>query len=110
MEQQRPARGTEGQIAKFIKDHEVELGHAFCDLSGLSLDLFLFEGVDQLDGAEEADLSAVMFDGLNAEGCRDMGLASARATDQNDVLRTVDELTAMQGPDGGLVDLAGGEV
>ena len=79
MEQQGPAGGAEGQIAKFIQDHEVELGQAFGDLPGLSLGLFLFEGVDQLDGGEEADLATVMFDGLNAEGGCDMGFAGARA-------------------------------
>ena len=39
-----------------------------------------------------------------------MGLAGARATDQDHVLRPIHELTAMQCPDSGLIDLAGGEV
>ena len=66
MEQQGPARGTERQVAQFIQDPEVELGQAFGNLSGLSLGFFLFEGVDQLDGREAANLPAMMFDGLDA--------------------------------------------
>jgi hypothetical protein len=50
MEQQSPARGAEWQVAQFVQDHEVEVGHAFRDLSSLSLGLFLFEGIDQFDG------------------------------------------------------------
>ena len=69
---QRPARGAEGQIAQFIKDHEIEAGQAFGNLPGLALGLLLFEGVDQFNGGEEADLAAVMLDGLDAEGGRDM--------------------------------------
>lgn len=62
VEQQSPARGTEWEVAQFIQDHEVELGHAFGDLPCLSL----LEGVDQFDGGEEADLATVMLDGLDA--------------------------------------------
>ena len=110
MEQKRPARGAEGQIAKFIQDHEVELGQALGDLPCLALGFFLFEGIDQLDGGEEPDLSAVMFDGLDTEGGGNMGLAGARAADQHHVLRPIHELAAVQGSDGGLVDLAGSKV
>jgi hypothetical protein len=70
----------------------------------------MLEGVDQFDGREEAGLSAVMFDGLDAERGGDMGLAGSRPTDQHDVLGLIHELAAVQGPDSGLVDLAGGEV
>lgn len=73
MEQKRPARGAEGQISKFIQDHEVELGQALGDLPCLALGFFLFEGVDQFDGGEEPDLSAVMLDGLDTEGGGNMG-------------------------------------
>ena len=61
---------------------------------------FLFEGVDQFDGGEEADLAAVMLDGLDAEGGRDMGFARSGTADQDNILRAVHALTAMQGPDG----------
>ena len=37
------------------------------DLPGLSLRLFLFEGIDQFDGGEEADTLFVVFDGLHTE-------------------------------------------
>jgi hypothetical protein len=56
---------------------EIELGQAFRGLAGLALGLFLFEGIDQFDGREEADLSAVMFDGLDAEGGGNMGFAGS---------------------------------
>ena len=90
MEQQGPAGGAEGQVAQFVQDHEVELGHCFGDLAGLALGLFLFEGVDQFDGREEADFSTMMFDGLNAKGRRDMGFAGARQA--NDILPAVPDL------------------
>jgi hypothetical protein len=51
-----------------------------------------------------------LLDRLDAKGRCDMGLARSRAADEDHVLRAVHELTAMQGPDCGLVDLAGGEV
>jgi hypothetical protein len=89
---------------------EVELGQAFGDLPGLAFGLFLLDGVDQFDGREEADLAAVMFDRLDAEGGGDMCFSGSWATDQDHVLGAVHELTAVQGPDSGLVDLAGGEV
>ena len=89
---------------------EVELGQAFGNLAGLSLGLFLFEGIDQFDGGEEADLAAMMLDGLDTEGRRDMGLARSWPPDQHDILGAVHKLTAMEGPNGGLVDLTGGEV
>ena len=95
VEQQGSTRGTEREVAQFIKDHEVELGQAFGDLSGLALGLFLFEGVDQFDGREEADLSAVMLDGLDTECRRDMGFSGAWATNQDDVLSTIHELAAI---------------
>jgi hypothetical protein len=110
MEEQRPARGAERQVSQLVQDHEVELGQAFRDLACFALGLFLFEGVDQFNGGEEADFPAVVLDGLDAEGRRDMGLARARAADQDHVLSPVDELAAMQSPAGGFVDLAGGEV
>ena len=72
MEQQGAARSTEWQVSQFVEDHEIELGQVFGNLPGLALGLFLLEGVDQLDRGEEADLSAMMFDGLDAKGGGDM--------------------------------------
>ena len=68
MEEQRPARGAERQVSQLIEDHEIEAGQGFGKLSGLSLGLLLFKGIDQFDGGEEADLAAVMLNGLDAEG------------------------------------------
>ena len=93
MEQQGPARGAERQKPNSSGTDEdqdliwginslrteVEPGQAFRDLPGLSLGFLPFECVDQFDGGEEAGLAAVMFDGLDAEGGRDMGLAGSRA-------------------------------
>ena len=110
MERKRPDRGAERQVAQLVADHEVQLREAFGNLPCLAPGLFLFEGVDQFGGGEEADFAAMMFDGLNAEGGRDMGFSFARAADQHDVLRAIHELAAVQCPDSGLVDLAGGEV
>ena len=110
MEEQRPARGAERKISQLVEDHEVELGEVFGDLPGFAFGFLLFEGVDQLDRGEEADLPAMMFDGLNAECCRNMGLSGTRTADQHDILRPVDELAAVQLAHNGFVDLAGGEV
>ena len=73
VEEQCPTRRTERQVSQLVEDNEVELGHCFRDLPGLALNLFLFEGVDQFDGREEANLAAVMFDGLDAERRCDVG-------------------------------------
>ena len=48
--------------------------------------------------------------GGQPEAQGDMGFAGAGPADQNDVMRVIHELTAMQRPDSGFVDLAGGEV
>ena len=110
MEQQGCAREAERQAAQCIQDHEAELRQAFGHLPGLSLGLFLFKGVDQFDGGEDPDLSAVMFDGLDADGGGGMGFTGARAIDQDYVLRSINEFTMMQCPNSGLLDLAGGKV
>ena len=41
MEEQRPARGAEWQIAQFIQDHEIEAGQAFGNLPGLCGGLYV---------------------------------------------------------------------
>ena len=74
------------------------------------LGLFLFQRIDQLDGREEADLPAVVFDGLDAEGGGGMGFARSGATNQHDVLCTIQQLAFVSLAHCGLVDLAGGEV
>lgn len=77
MEQQGSAGGAEWRVSKFVEDHEIELGQVFCNLPGLALGLYLLEGVDQLDRGEEADFSAMVFDGLDAKCDGDMGFAGA---------------------------------
>ena len=77
MEEQGSAGGAERQVTELIQDDEVGIGEPSCDLPGLSLKLFLFEGVDELDGREEPDTLAVMFDGLDADGRGEMRLARA---------------------------------
>ncbi len=47
---------------------------------------------------------------LNADDCRDVALARTGAADQDNVLCIFHELSAVQLPDSGLVDLAGFEV
>ena len=77
MEEQRSAGGAERQVAKLVEDDEIGIGKPPSDLPGLSLQLLLLEGVDQLDRREEPDAFSVMFDGLNADGGRQMRLARA---------------------------------
>jgi hypothetical protein len=62
------------------------VGEAPRDLSGLSLKLFLFEGVDEFDGGEEPDALAVVLDGLDADRRGEMRLARAGAADQDDIV------------------------
>src|SRR3974390_3648605 len=78
MEEQGSAGGAEREIAEFVEDDEVGVGQAPCDLSGLSLKLLLFEGVDELDGGEEPDALSVVLDGLDAHRRGEMRLARAR--------------------------------
>ncbi len=68
MEQQGAARGAERQISKFVEGDEVGADQAFGDLAGRAQQFLLLERVDELDGGEEADLPAQVFDGLDADG------------------------------------------
>ena len=67
MEQERPARGTEGQVAELVEDDEIEARQPVSQLPCLVQSLFLLEGVDQIDGGEEPDLPAMMLDSLDVE-------------------------------------------
>ena len=87
MEEQCAAGGAERQVAEFVEDDEVGVGQPPGDLSRLSLEFFLFEGVDEFDGGEEPDALAVMFDGLDADGRGEMRLARAGSADQDGVMR-----------------------
>jgi len=44
------------------------------NLSGLALSFLLFQCIDEFDGGEEANALAVMFDGLDTERGRKVGL------------------------------------
>ena len=76
MEQQRPARSAERQVAEFVENDEVGVGEASGDLPGFSLVFFLFKGVDEFNRGEEPDALAMMLDGLDADGGGEMRLAS----------------------------------
>jgi hypothetical protein len=69
------------------QDHQIGFHQRLCDLARLALSLFLLQRVDQLDCREEAHTFAVVFDGLDAEGCGNMGLSCARPTPSRALLR-----------------------
>ena len=75
------------------------------NLSAFSLRFLLFECVDEVDSGEEANAFAMLLDGLGAEGRGDVGFASARSPDQNDVVSVFQELAAMKLAHQSLVDL-----
>jgi len=106
----RAAAGAERQVAQFIKDHQFQAAESPGDLPGLALDLFLLQGVDQPDGREEPDFSAMVLDGLNARGGRGVRFAGARTADQHSGPGAIQELNMVQLAHCGLVDLAGHEV
>ncbi len=68
------------------------------DLPGLALGILLFQDVDELDGRKETDPFTMMLDGLDAESCRDVRLARARARapNQDDIVSILQELAAME--------------
>jgi hypothetical protein len=80
MEEQCTTRGAERQVAQFVQDHQIEPGQALRDLARFTLGFLLLEGIDEFDGGEEADLSPVMLDRLDAESGRNMGLTGAGRT------------------------------
>ena len=79
VEEQGTARCAERQVSQLVQDHEIKPCQAFGDLAGFALGLFLFQGIDQFDGREEADFAVMMLDGLDAQGRGGMGLAGAWA-------------------------------
>ncbi len=110
VEQQCTAGRAERQVAKLVEDNQVDLCEHLSHLASLSEGLFLLQRVDQFDGRVEAHFASVVLDGLDADSCSDMAFASARPTDQNDVFCILYELTAMELPDRGLIDVARREV
>ena len=106
VEEQRPARGAERQVAKLVQDDEVGMGEPSGELPCLTVMLFLFEGVDEFDGREEPDALAVMLDGLDADSGRQMRLPRSGAADEDDVVGVLQELTSVELAHERLVDLA----
>src|SRR5580692_7839176 len=110
MEEQGPAGGAERQVAKLVEDDEIGVGEPRRDLAGFALKLLLFEGVDEFDGGEEPNALAVLLDGLDADRRGEMRLPRARAADQDDIVRVLQELATMELSYERLIGLAAGEV
>src|ERR1700729_2349840 len=110
MEEQGSPGGAERQIAKLVEDDEIGVGEPGCDLSWFALKLLLFKSVDQFNGGEEADALAMVLDRLDADRNGEMRLARAGAADQDDIMRVIQELAAVELTRERLVDLAAGEV
>ena len=110
VEQQGATRGTERQVAEFVEHNEIRVSEPAGDLPGLALGLLLLERIDELDGGEDADPLAVLFDGLDAQGGGDVGFACARAANQNDVVSVFQDLAPMELANERFVDLAAGEL
>ncbi len=106
VEQQCTAGRAERQVAKLVKDDQVDLCEHLSHPPGLPKGLFLLQCVDQFDGRVKAHLASVMFDGLDTDSCGDMAFASAGPTNQNDVFRILDELATIELADRSLVDVA----
>ena len=64
----------------------------------------------EFDGGEEADALAMMLDRLDADRGGEMRLACAGAADQDDIVRILQELAAMELTYERFIDLAAGEV
>ena len=106
MEEQGSAGGVERQVVKLVEDNEIGVGEPGGDLSWLALKLLLFKSVDEFDGGEEPHALAMVLDGLDADRRGEMCLACAGAGDQDDIVRILQDLAAMQLTRERLVDLA----
>lgn len=72
VEQHGTTGGAERQISQLVQYQEVGFHQHLCDLPSLALGLFLLQRIDQFDGREEAHAFAMMLNGLDADGGRDM--------------------------------------
>src|SRR5690606_20863404 len=88
----------------------IEAEQAIRQLAGSVYCLLLFERVDEIDGGEEADLLAVMLNGLNTQCRGDVALAGSRSPDQYDIIGGIHEVAPMQLAHERLIDLTGGKV
>ena len=91
MEQQCTAGLGERDIAQLVDDDAVQGRELPDDLPGIALGLLLDQGVDQIDGIEEAHLLAVV-DQSGSQSDGDMGFAGAGPSHQNDVVRLIGKL------------------
>ena len=98
------------QITRLVQDHEIASGEPLGDLPGLSQVFLLLKRIDQFDRREEANLFAVMFDGLNAESRHQMRLSGFGASDEDDIVGIADELAPMELSHQRFVDLARGKI
>ena len=110
VEQQGTACLAEGQVAQLIENDKIRIAQAQGDLALPSSGLLLLQCIDQLDGRQEAHASMMLLHGFDANGGGQVRLACARATDQHDVLRTVQERAAMKPAHQRFIDAALGEV
>ena len=91
MEQQRTAGFGERDVAQLVDDDAVQGGELPDDLPGISLGLFLDQGIDQIDSVEEAGLLAIV-DQSGTQSDGDMGFAGSGSADQNEIVRLLGEL------------------
>ena len=110
VEEQGSAGRAERQIAELVQDYEIASNQPLGELTGLSQGFLLLERIDQFDRREEANLFAVMFDGLNAEGGRQMRFSCSGTSDEDDIVGIVDELAVMELSHQSFIGLAGGKV
>jgi hypothetical protein len=73
-----PPDELNGRHRNSFRMTRVETQEALGKLTGLVPGLFLFQRIDQIDGGEEADLLAVMLDGLHTERGGNVRLAGSR--------------------------------
>ncbi len=87
MEQQSPARLTEGQIPQLIENDQVHTQEACRNPPGFALRLLLLQRVDQIDGGVKPHPLAVLRDARHADGRAQMALSRAGPAHQHDVVR-----------------------
>ena len=91
MEQQRAAALRERQVAKLVKDHDVEIHQVVREASGAAGGLLLLQRVDEFDRGVEAHALAVAGDRFHTERRGEVRLAGAGTADEHYVLRLLGE-------------------
>jgi len=62
--------------------------------------------LDEIDAGDEANLLAVIFDGLDAQGCGHVAFAGARTANQHDIVGAIYEILLMELAGASLISLA----